>query len=40
MKNVKILLSAALVFVGATALAQDFSAPQYEKLGPQGLFHP
>ena len=33
MKNVKILLSAALVFVGATALAQDFSAPQYEKWG-------
>ena len=33
MKNVKILLSAALVFVGAPALAQDFSAPQYEKWG-------
>ena len=33
MKNVKILLTAALVFVGATALAQDFSAPQYEKWG-------
>ena len=33
MKNVKFLLSAALVFVGATALAQDFRAPQYEKWG-------
>lgn len=33
MKNVKILLSAALLFLGASALAQDFSSPQYAKWG-------
>lgn len=33
MKNVKFLLSAALVFLASAALAQDFSAPQYAKWG-------
>ena len=33
MKNVKILLSAALVFFASAVLAQDFSAPQYAKWG-------
>ena len=33
MKNVKFLLSAALVFLASAALAQDFSGPQYAKWG-------
>lgn len=33
MKNVKILLSAALVLFASAALAQDFSSPQYAKWG-------
>ncbi|WP_295936841.1 enzyme of heme biosynthesis [uncultured Alistipes sp.] len=33
MKNVKFLLAAALVFLSAAAMAQDFSAPQYAKWG-------